>query len=189
MRKLLHTAATLVLFGIIHACTHDAPITVEDSAEELPPEMATYDVSMLVSDSGIIRYRVSTDVWLRYHPDSGEEYQYFPEGIFLEQIDSLFQPTASVVADTAYNYETRQLWHLIRNVHIVNQEGEHFYTHDLFYDMRRHKVYSDSFIRIVRPNATLTGYGFTSDDRFTEYVVHQTAGDFPMNAATRRDTM
>lgn len=189
MRKLLHISGVLILLCISQACNREAPITTAEEAQGEVPEMATYNVTMLISDSGVIRYKASTDLWLRYDPDSGEPYQYFPQGIFLEQIDTLFNTIASIQADTAYNFENRQLWHLINNVHIVNQEDEHFYTNDLYWDVRRHKVYSDSFIRIERPNATLTGYGFHSNDQFTEYVIRQTAGNFPIGETGRQATV
>lgn len=161
--------------------------TADDEEGELP-EMVTYDVTMLVSDSGEIRYRASTDLWMRLRPSVGEPYQYFPEGIFLEQVDSLFNTVASIKADTAYNYETSRRWHLINNVHIVNREEEHFYTNDLHWDMNRHSVYSDSLIRIERPDATLIGYGFRSNDQFTEYTIMSPAGDFPMQSVAKSDT-
>lgn len=187
MKKLLYISGLLILTCIIQACNQDAPITTEEETQGEVPEMATYNVTMLISDSGVIRYKASTDLWLRYNPDSGEQYQYFPQGIYLEQLDTLFNPIASIQADTAYNFENRQVWHLIDHVHIVNKDDEHFYTNDLYWDVRRHKVYSDSFIRIERPNATLTGYGFQSNDQFTEYVIRQTAGDFPIGETARHN--
>jgi LPS export ABC transporter protein LptC len=172
----------------IGGCRREAPMTTAEDGDGEIPEMVTHNVTMLVSDSGVIRYKAITDLWIRYKPTSGEPYQLFPEGIYLEQLDSLFNPTASIQADTAYNYETTRRWHLINNVHIVNSEEEHFYTNDLHWDMNRHAVYSDSLIRIVRPDATLIGYGFRSDDRFTEYTIMNPAGDFPMQSIARGDS-
>lgn len=157
----------------------------EESLKEIP-SMATYDVSMLISDSGVIKYRASADTWLHYGMDKSNEYQYFPQGIFLEQLDSAFNSAASIQADTAYNYETKQLWHLIKNVHIVNAANEHFYTQELFWNVRTHKVYSDSTIRIERPDAILIGVGFESDDRFTNYTIRKPTGIFPLKEANSR---
>jgi LPS export ABC transporter protein LptC len=162
--------------------------TADDDGEGELPEMVTRGVTMLVSDSGVIRYKATTDLWIRFNPEQGEQYQYFPEGIFLEQMDSLFNPTATIEADTAYNYETTRRWHLINNVHIVNNAEEHFYTNDLHWDMNRHSVYSDSLIRIERPDATLVGYGFRSDDRFTDYTIMNPTGDFPMQSLAKSDS-
>ncbi|MCF0180153.1 MAG: LPS export ABC transporter periplasmic protein LptC, partial [Bacteroidales bacterium] len=82
-------------------------------------------------------------------------------------------------ADTAYNYETKQLWHLIKNVEVHSVQGEYFRSNDLFWDLRQHEVYTDSFIHIERPDATIEGYGFKSNDAFTKYEIRQTSGIFP----------
>lgn len=142
--------------------------------------MATSNVTMLISDSGVIRYRVSSKTWLRYNMDPKNEYQYFPDGLLLENIDSLGNILGSITCDTAYNYERQELWHLIKNVRIENSNNEHFFTHDLYWDMRSKKVYSDSFIHIERPDAIIEGIGFTSNDDFSRYEVRQTSGIFPV---------
>lgn len=146
------------------------------------PTMLTYDVSMLVSDSGVIRYHATTPLWLNIGQKADEKYQYFPEGIHIVKLDSLFQPTASIDADTAYNFERKQLWRLVRNVVIRNLEDEEFHTSELYWDMKSHTVYSDSFIHIERPDATvIEGFGFSSNDDFSRYEIRTTSGIFPMS--------
>jgi LPS export ABC transporter protein LptC len=174
--------------SIWSSCKHDAPMTIADDGEGEVPEMVTHNVTMLVSDSGVIRYKATTDLWIRYKPTVGEQYQYFPEGIYLEQMDSAFNCVASIQADTAYNYETSKRWRLVGHVHILNNAEEHFYTEELHWDVNRHRVFSDSLIRIERPNATLMGRGFRSDDHFTDYVIMSPVGDFPMQSVEPRDT-
>ncbi len=142
------------------------------------PGMVTHDVSMLVSDSGKIKYHAIAPVWYRYDLDKSNPYQYFPDGLVLNQIDQDKNIVGHIQADTAYNYENSDLWHLINNVKIYSVQGERFNTNDLFWDARNHKVYSDSFIHIERNYDILEGYGFTSNDAFTEYEVRQTTGIF-----------
>ena len=142
------------------------------------PTMVTHDVSMLISDSGVIKYRATTPTWISYDQGADEPYQYFPDGIDFERIDSVFNATETIVADTAYNFEKKQLWHLIRNVEVTSVKGERFSTQELFWDMKRHTVYSDSFIRIERNDNVIEGYGFTSTDDFSNYTIRQTNGVF-----------
>lgn len=150
------------------------------------PGMVTHDVSMLVSDSGKIKYHATAPVWYRYDLDKSNPYQYFPEGIVLNQIDINKNVVGHIQADTAYNYENTDLWHLIKNVRIYSVQGEKFNTNDLFWDARNHQVYSDSFIHIERNFDVLEGYGFTSNDAFTEYEVRQTTGIFEMKEEERQ---
>lgn len=144
------------------------------------PVMVTHNVSMLISDSGVIRYRAITPTWVRYGDDAPEPYQYFPDGIQFEQIDTLFDATETIWADTAYNWEDKQLWHLINNVRVISVKGEKFFTNDLYWDMKAHTVYSDSFIHIERAENIIEGYGFTSTDDFSKYEIRKTSGIFPV---------
>lgn len=149
------------------------------------PGMVTRDVSMLVSDSGKIKYHAIAPIWYRYDLDKKNPYQYFPDGLVLNQIDQEKNIVGHIQADTAYNYENTDLWHLIKNVKIYSVQGERFTTNDLYWDARNHKVYSDSFIHIERNFDILEGYGFTSNDAFTEYEVRQTTGIFEMKDIDR----
>ena len=164
-----------LLFGCSAKSNEQAPIS--DSIEV--PNMVTSDVNMLISDSGVIKYKAISPIWYVYENDPRNKYWYFPEGIRFDQIDTTFTTEFSIEADTAYNYETKQLWHLIQNVKVHSTAGEYFETNDLFWDMRNHTVYSDSFIHIERPDAIIEGYGFTSDDAFTKYEIRQSSGIFP----------
>ena len=149
-----------------------------DTINERVPDMVTHDVTMLISDSGIIKYRAITSTWVRFGEKGAESYQYFPDGIEFERIDTVFNATESIVADTAYNWEDQQLWHLIDHVKVKSVKGEEFRTNDLYWDMKHHKVYSDSFIQIRRAEDIIEGYGFTSTDDFSQYEIKKTNGVF-----------
>ncbi len=151
------------------------------------PGMVTRDVSMLVSDSGKIKYHAIAPIWYRYDLDKSNPYQYFPEGIVLNQIDLQKNIIGHIQADTAYNFENKDLWHLISNVKIFNVQGERFTTNDLYWDARNHTVYSDSFIHIERNYDILEGYGFTSNDAFSEYEIRQTTGIFEVKEEDRQN--
>lgn len=179
MQKLLNIFAFFIFLCIVAACHEEAKVTEKEEIDlSTIPEMTTTDVSMFVSDSGVIRYHTTSPIWYRYNLDPSNRYWYFPEGIQLDQVDDAMQPCAHIQADTAYNYETKKLWHLIKNVNINNIKGEKFLTNDLYWDLRNKEVYSDSFIHIERNNDVIEGYGFRSNDSFTEYEIRQTTGIF-----------
>ena len=185
MQKLIYWLVAVMLVGIICGCQDEAKKKAEAmSDEELAqvPGMVTTDVSMLISDSGKIRYHVITPVWYTYNLNPSNDYWYFPEGIELQQLDDDMQPAGNIMADTAYYKEREQLWHLIHNVRIANVQGERFNTEELFWDGKRQTIYSDSFIHIERHHDILEGYGFTSDQSFTKYEIRRTTGIFQMRA-------
>ncbi len=161
--------------------------SVDDVAEI--PTLRTLDVETLISDSGVIRYRIKAPEWLVYEK-AAEPYWHFPRKLYVEKFDSLLNPEALIQSDTAIYYNKLQLWRLDKNVRIENQEGDIFLTEQIFWDQRKREIYSDSFIRIETPNQVIEGHGFTSNEQMTRYTIHKTSGLFPIkqDSVTRNDT-
>lgn len=144
--------------------------------------MKATDVSSLISDSGITRYRLKAKEWLIYGK-AADPHWYFPEGIYVEKFDSLFQTEASIKADTAYYYDKKGLWELIGNVEVESLQGEHFETSQLFWDQKQEKVYSDKYMRIEQEEKIITGIGFESNQSMTQYKIFNSQGIFPVSEA------
>lgn len=144
--------------------------------------MKATDVSSLISDSGITRYRLKAKEWLIYGK-AADPHWYFPEGIYVEKFDSLFQTEASIKADTAYYYDKKGLWELIGNVEVESLQGEHFETSQLFWDQKQEKVYSDKYMRIEQEEKIITGIGFESNQSMTQYKIFNSQGIFPVSDA------
>ena len=79
----------------------------------------------------------------------------------------------------------RRLWRLDGNVVMVNVQGDSFLTQQLFWDQQKRKVYSDSFIHIVRTDRIIEGYGFTSNENMTDYTVNRPTGIIPVDRDAR----
>lgn len=139
------------------------------------PTMSTRDVSTLISDSGYTRYHLTTPLWEMYE-NAEEPYWAFPAGIELEQYDLRMNPESTVVCDSAVYFSRKRLWRLDGNVVMVSTAADSFLTQQLFWDQNNRKIYSDSFIHIVRSDRTIEGYGFESDQSMLYYTVkHPTA--------------
>ena len=148
---------------------------------EVDPTMLTRDVETLISDSGIMRYRIKAPLWLVF--DNANEPRWtFPQGVNLEKFDDFFHRQATVECDSATYFTTSKIWRLDGHVYIENMAGEKFATNQLYWDQRYRKVYSDSFIHIEQPERTLEGYGFESNERFTTYAVRRVSGMFPVES-------
>lgn len=148
-------------------------ITERDSL----PMMDTRGVTTLISDSGMIRYRILADEWKVFDRKKPPHWS-FEKGVYLEKFDTLFRVEASIEADTAYFYTKEELWKLVRNVHIQNLKGEKFDTDLLYWDQKKKRVYSDRFIRIEQPDRVITGRGFESNQEMTVYTIHKPEGIF-----------
>ncbi len=143
------------------------------------PMMSSIGVSTLISDSGVIRYKIIAEEWDVYDQLDTSQWS-FEKGIYLEQYTDSMHIEAKIKADTAYFYDKIKLWDLRGHVSIINIKGEKFNTEQLYWDQNKEKVYSDRFIRIQQIDKILTGYGFNSNQDFTDYIIHNTAGIFPV---------
>jgi LPS export ABC transporter protein LptC len=179
----------VMLLLLSASCSKEKKEVVEVAFDpEKSYTMRTTEMTTLISDtSGITRYRANAKEWLMFSK-AAEPYWYFPEGLYLEKFDTLFQAEATVKSDTAYYYEKKDLWKLIGNVNIKNLEGEYFETSELYWDGAIEKVYSDKFIRIEQKEQVITGIGFESNQNMTKYKIFNSTGVFPVNEASRDTT-
>ncbi|RNC63617.1 LPS export ABC transporter periplasmic protein LptC [Proteiniphilum sp. X52] len=153
------------------------------------PTMITTSVSQLISDSGITRYRIVADVWMVFN-QAKEPYWHFPEGLYFEQFTPDFEIEATVEADTAWYYNTKDLWRLKKNVHVENRKGEQFDSDELFWDGKNGKVFSEAYIEIQSGLTELKGYGFESNQTMTDYRIFRPHdGKLPFSETTPADSI
>ena len=149
------------------------------------PISRSEDVESLIYDSVNI-YQLKTKIWEIYtHP---EDYWYFPEKIYVEQFDSLFQVKGSIEADTAYNFVKKKLWKLIGNVIVKNLEGTTFETSELFWDQNappdsREAIYTHKLAKVTRANGDYQygRMGFKSDVYLNDPRLYSVGGEMSVN--------
>ena len=167
-----------VHLSLVMSCSdvqeHTAPpIYDRDSASM----MTSYGVNMLVSDSGIIKYRIVTERWDVNTVRQPSRWT-FEKGVFFEQFDEKFHVEAYVQADTAWYFDQKKLWHLRGRVSIRNVNGLVYTSEELFWDGLKHELYSTVFSKVVTPERTMEGTYFLSDERMTHYTVSNSKGSF-----------
>lgn len=179
----------LMLFLFCISCKSDKK-NVADAVvnRDSLPSMRTVEMETLISDSGVIRYRIKSPEWLVYDKRDPSCWA-FEKGIYLEQFDSVHKVQASIKADTAYYYDRQKLWKLMGHVDIENRKGERFNTELLFWNQSTEKVYSDRFIRIEQPDRIITGHGFESNQQMTIYKILNMEGIFYVDESEQTDTI
>ena len=128
--RLTHLTAVLgaaVMLILPFSCTeeekHHAPAIAE---KDSLPFMQSRGISTLISDSGVIRYKIVAEEWNIYNTTNPPKWT-FLKGILLEKFDSTFHIDWFVQADTAYCHN-QQLWELRGRVVIRNQDFSHRHT-------------------------------------------------------------
>lgn len=181
--------ATAIMFISFTACSNRNKNLVEtETPPDSLPTLRTVGVNSLISDSGVVRYRIIADEWCIYERNRYAKWT-FEQGIYMEKFDSLQHIDASIKADNAYYLEREHLWELRNNVHIETQLGDKFDTQQLFWNERTQKVYSEKFIRIEQTDKIITGYGFESNQQMTDYQIKNSAGIFDVEERNDTDSL
>ena len=139
--------------------------------------MVSYGVNTLISDSGVIKYRIVTERW-DVNTIKNPTRWTFERGLFMEQFDENFHIEGYIQADSAWYYDQKKLWELRGRVCIRNVNGLVFNSEELWWDGIRHEFYSYQFSRVVTPERTLEGTYFRSDEHMTHYEVSNSVGSF-----------
>ena len=187
MKSLTIALAALITIVVTTACTeaqeHTAAAILERDSVSV---MTSYGVNTLISDSGVIKYRIVTERWdvntIR-QPSRWE----FMKGIFFEQFDQQFHTEGYIQADTAWYYDQLKLWKLRGRVRIRNVNGLVYTSEELYWDGLSHEFYSSVFSRVVTPERTLQGTYFRSDEHMTHYTVSNSKGSFTTTLMEKDD--
>lgn len=153
---------------------HTAPAIYDRDSVSM---MTSYGVNTLISDSGVIKYRIVTERWDVNTVRVPSRWT-FIKGIFFEQFDEKFHVQAYIQADTAWYYDQMKLWELRGRVRIRNVDGLIFRSEELFWDGMKHELYSNKFSRIITPERTLQGTYFRGDENMSHYTVSNSKGSF-----------
>lgn len=176
---LRHVLGVLAIGCLLFSCTeaqeHIAPAVYERDSASV---MTSYGVNTLISDSGVIKYKIVTERWdvnMVKNPSCWT----FEKGVFFEQFDEKFHVEAYIQADTAWYYDQKKLWHLRGRVRIRNNNnGLIFESEELYWDGVRHEFYSYVFSKVTTPERTMQGTYFLSNENMTHYIVNNSKGSF-----------
>jgi len=174
MRKFVFFFPLLFLVSCSDVKEHTAPPIYDRDSVSM---MTSYGVNTLISDSGVIKYRIVTERWDVNTVKNPSRWT-FEKGVFFEQFDEQFHVQAYIQADTAWYFDQKKLWHLRGRVRIRNINGLIYESEELFWDGLKHELYSNVFSKVVTPERSMEGTYFLSDERMRHYTVTNSKGSF-----------
>lgn len=182
MRKIL---IVIAVAAFVVACSDEQHTYVPNVAgNPNVPTMSTVNVTTLISDSGYTRYNIETPLWNIY--DNTDQPQWkFPQGLNLLQYDLNMRPQASMRCDSATYWSQKRLWRLDGHVVMVNVLRDTMMSAQVYWDQMQQRVYSDSFVHIVRREHIIEGYGFESNQNMTAYNVNRPTAIIPLSDDNR----
>ena len=154
MRTLFLPLVILIAASLLAGCGTEAPpmgkaVQNRDSL----PVMTTFGVTKLISDSGIMRYKIVAEEWRVYDKTKPPRWE-FPQGLFLVRFDDMFKINMEVCADTATLYD-QNLWKLRGHIVLNDLEAQTtVHTNELFWNMRTGELRSDVYTRLEQPKET-----------------------------------
>ncbi len=172
--------AVVILFmhGSCTKETEAGKIAAITDRSKLPRLHAT-DITTVISDSGVTRYRISASKWNVYDRAT-QPYWEFPEGIHFEKFDENLKVDANIHSKYARFNEYEKLWELKGNVRMTNIKGELFETEHLFWNQGQERIYSDTIVKITQASHIIYAVGFESNQQMTKYLFKSTKGIFPV---------
>lgn len=181
-----HVAALLTMLTVPLSCTNDAPpmgntVIGRDSL----PVMTTYGVSKLITDSGVVRYKIIAEEWRIYDKTTPPRWE-FPKGLFLERYDNKFKVNLRFAADSAWLYN-QNVWKLRGNVVLDdNTSQSRLRTQELYWNMQTGEMASNVHTTLKQPQQEIEGTWFRAtmqNGRPTQYHIRQSRGFMPMGDA------
>lgn len=181
MKKKILTPFIILILLLPFSCSGEMEHVAEAvSDQDSLPFLHSIGINTLISDSGVIRYRMVVEEWDIYNGQPGEPSTWkFMKGLLMERFDEKFHVDLFVQSDTAYLHK-QYLWELRGRVVVRNVNGDVFHTEELFWDLDKHEMYNHQYIRIVTPERELEGTEFRSNEQMTRYSVFNSAGVFPV---------
>ncbi len=180
--------AALVLGAAIlfFACENDLEQIKAFSSQENLPIAEAKNFEMLKTDSGEVRYFLKAPTLLQFEND-GNTYTEFPDGIELIQYDENNRITSVITANYAKQFVDKKEWEAKNNVIVTNAEGDTLKTEQLFYEEESGKTYTEEFVRIIKPNQTITGTGFQSDGSMQNWRIKNPKGPIYISVDNKKN--
>lgn len=182
-RHLHRTYIVLAVFMMVLmvACEeeheHTAPaVNPRDSV----PAMVTYGVNTLISDSGVIKYRLVAERW-EVNEVRNPSRWIFDKGVLITQFDQKMHIQGYIQCDSAVYYDKLRLWQLHGRVRILNPQGLSFQSDEIYWDEMNHKLWSHSYSHMKMPDKEVDGNWFESNEQMTQYEIKQIHGKFDKN--------
>ena len=175
------TQVVMVMLVLFSSCSGSKKnlgeaITERDSMSV----MTTIGVITLVSDSGVVRYRIKAEEWMVFDRRK-PPYWAFEKGLHLEKFDTLMNIEATIKCDTAYYFNEMRLWKLIGNINMTNPKHQRFYTDLLYWDQEEKIIYSDAYIRVEQEDQITEGVGFSSNQDLSVWQIRNTKGIYTVD--------
>ncbi|HRZ97428.1 MAG TPA: LPS export ABC transporter periplasmic protein LptC [Paludibacter sp.] len=171
------TTIVVVLFFVL-SCTEEKQERIAAIVDRSAmPQLHAMDITTVISDSGITRYRISTPQWDMFDR-ANPPYWEFPTGVHFERFDVNLNVDANIHSKYAKYLVNEKLWLLKGTVRMTNIKGELFETERLYWNQINEKIYSDTLVKITQAKQIVYALGFESNEQMSKILLVQSKATF-----------
>jgi LPS export ABC transporter protein LptC len=180
MRSLKNIALLFILMAftfLSHSCQTNRDEIMSLGKKSVMPSLTGRDVTMLYSDSTVLKIKLQTPQMQKYEKGVKEAVTIMPKGVFVIFYDeSTGKESTTLKADYGVRYETSKRMEVKYNVEVVNVNGEKLNTEHLIWDEKKKKIISDAFVKITTAKEIIMGNGLEANQDFTQYEIKEVTG-------------
>ena len=179
--KIIRIAALIMGAAFLFcACENDIEKIKSFTSPENLPVVEAENIETMFTDSGEVRFFLKAPKLLRFE-NEGKAFVEFPEGVELVKYDEKKQIISSITADYAKQFEKQKKWEAKNNVVATNARGDTLKTDLLIWEEEAEKIYTEEFVRIIRPDQIIYGTGFESDESLQNWKIKNPQGTIYVN--------
>lgn len=160
-----------ILFG---GCTPDLA-QVEALSMPTTPDQILSDATIYYSKNGIVEVRLRGKYMEAYEGDNAR--RIFKDGVFCEFFHADKTLKATLSSKEVKEDIEKKLVEISNNVVIIDyRKGDTIYCEQVFWDQKKHLIYSDKLIKRVQPTGMSFGDGFVSNEQFDSLRIKNLRG-------------
>jgi LPS export ABC transporter protein LptC len=160
---------------ILPSCENDLEIINSFSNKGDMAMQTMKESQIIITDSGLIQVKITAPVIMNY-PLADEPYTEFPNGFHSIFFDSEEKPESDLTANYGIYYTQKALWEARDSVEVINKNQEILNTEQLFWDEKKKLIYSNTSVKVTRPEEIIMGEGFESNENFTRWKIKKIQG-------------
>ncbi|MFN8117374.1 MAG: LPS export ABC transporter periplasmic protein LptC [Bacteroidia bacterium] len=172
--QLLLSVAIIALLSV--SCETDRNEIMALGKKTVMPDLTGSGVTMLYSDSTILKIKLQTPQMQKYEKNVKEPVTIMPKGLYVIFYDEKGKEATTLKADYGVRYEKSKRMEVKYNVEVVNVNGEKLNTEHLIWDEQRKKIISDKFVKITTAKEIIMGNGLEANQDFTQYEIKEITG-------------
>lgn len=175
--KFLHKCILLLIINF--SCNAEIEKAKNLTDNKNYPIEKSKNVDIIYSETAKIQVRIKAKEMKRFIKP--ENYIEFPEGIKLEFYNDSGNLEATLNANYAKYIQDKNIMKAENNVVLSNLKGEKLESEELIWDQNKHKIFSNSFVKITTQEEIIMGNGFESNEDFSKYKIKKIKGVININ--------